>query len=1100
MSPPPSNLVRLPRAPSLSSSDCRLFVESVTDYAMFLLDSEGRIATWNRGAESIKGYTAEEILGQHFSRFYPPEDVTAGKPQRELETAKLFGRVEDEGWRVRKDGSLFWANVVITAIRDESGELRGFGKVTRDLTAKRLDEEALRQSEQRFHHLVDAVIDYAIFMLDATGHIATWNSGAERLKGYREKDILGRHFSVFYTEEDRRAGKPEHILDTVRREGRVEDESWRVKKDGSRFWANVVITALRDSSGKVIGFAKVTRDLTQRRHVEEELRKSEERFRLLIENIGDYAIYMLDPEGRVSTWNVGAERMKGYLATEIIGRNFALFFPQEDVDAGKPARELEAARTRGRFEDEGWRVRKDGTRFWANAIVTALYDARGALLGFAKITRDLTVRREAEEKQRALVREQAARAAAEEAEHRIRGSEERYRALSERLQVMFEGVADAIIAQDVAGGAVFANAMAAELFGFASVLELLNAAGGVLSRIELLDEQDRSVEPSPAPFGGTSPGQTSGRVVHLRDRASRRDRWVSARTNKVSGGGGEPELTITILHDITAERRQQRQTRYLAEATAALGTSLDEAEMLEALADALVPGLADWCGVALGSEEDLRPLAVAGAPSEQLRAAMDFQTYLATTRAELHGPWHVIRAGEGGIFAVDSPSAPSSSLLAPIKLRGATVGVIVFFSQGARGRYDWSHVALAEEIGRRTGAALENSRLYADAQNAARRAEEASKAKDEFLATVSHELRTPLSAILGWARLLKDRVTAPSLTKPIDVIYRNAQAQVKIIDDILDVSRVITGKFRIDAKPIDLVPVVRDALEVVRPSASAKRVELEFNAESSCCLLVADPERLQQAIWNLLSNAVKFTDTGGKVVVKVRQEGSRVVLSVSDNGVGIDPGFLPFVFDRFRQADSTTTRRVGGLGLGLALVRNIVELHRGTVEAFSEGVGRGATFTLTLPVRAVAPSDAPPAPAAPSPARPLLAGLRVLVVDDDPDALELIMEVLTEGGASVETFRSARKGFEALRTLRPHVIVSDIGMPDEDGYSFMARVRALPEKDGGNVPAVALSAFVREEDSAKAMAAGYNVHLGKPVDPRALVSVVSQLAAGNRSG
>ncbi len=260
------------------------------------------------------------------------------------------------------------------------------------------------QNEQRFRLLVESVKDYAIFILDPDGRIATWNVGAERIKGYQASEIIGKHFSVFYPPEDVAAGKTERELEVAAREGRFEDEGWRVRKDGTRFWANVVITALRDPQGTLVGFAKVTRDLTERRAAEEEAR----RFRLLVDSVKDYAIFMLDPTGRVATWNAGAERIKGYKANEIVGKHFSVFYPPEDVIAGKSELELEVAGREGRFEDEGWRVRKDGTRFWANVVITALRNPQGNLVGFAKVTRDLTVRREAEETARALAAEKAA--------------------------------------------------------------------------------------------------------------------------------------------------------------------------------------------------------------------------------------------------------------------------------------------------------------------------------------------------------------------------------------------------------------------------------------------------------------------------------------------------------------------------------------------------------------------------------------------------------------------------------------------------------------------------------------------------------------------
>jgi len=374
----------------------QLLVESVQDYAIFALDISGHILNWNAGAQRIKGYTRDEVVGRHFSIFYLPEDLAAHRPEWELETAARDGRVEVEGWRLRKDGTRFWSNVVITALRDDMGLLVGFAKVTRDLTDRRRAEEILRDSEERFRLLVQSVRDYGIFMLDPEGRIASWNEGAQRLKGYTAGEIIGRHFSTFYPPEDVAAGKPAWELEVAVAEGRVEDEGWRVRKDGSRFWANVVITALRNDKGVLVGFTKVTRDLTERYHTEQALRESEERFRLLVQSVRDYGIFMLDPQGRIASWNEGAQRLKGYTAAEIMGRHFSTFYPPEDVAAGKPAWELEVAVAEGRVEDEGWRVRKDGTRFWANVVITALRNDKGVLVGFTKVTRDLTERREAE--------------------------------------------------------------------------------------------------------------------------------------------------------------------------------------------------------------------------------------------------------------------------------------------------------------------------------------------------------------------------------------------------------------------------------------------------------------------------------------------------------------------------------------------------------------------------------------------------------------------------------------------------------------------------------------------------------------------------------
>ncbi|QMU31595.1 PAS domain S-box protein [Adhaeribacter radiodurans] len=388
-----------------------MLVDSITDYAIFLLDSGGHVVTWNPGAQQIKQYQPEEIIGKHFSTFYTSEAKASGYPAMELREAQRLGKFEDEGWRVRKDGSVFWANVIITPIYDEQKTLTGYSKITRNLSERKKAEDdlfkaysELKESEERFRLLIEGVTDYAIFMLDPAGNVATWNEGARRMKGYEAAEIIGKFFSKFYSQEAVQQGYPEYELSRAKAEGRFEDEGWRYRKDGSAFWANTILTAIYNSRQELIGFSKITRDLTEKKKLEqqlfrmnEELKESEEKSRLLINSVKDYAILMLNPEGIIISWNAGAERLKGYKAQEVIGRHFSIFYPQELIKAGFPKFELNKALEHGHFEDEGWRIRKDGTAFWANVLVTPIYNATNRLLGFAKITRDLTERRRNED-------------------------------------------------------------------------------------------------------------------------------------------------------------------------------------------------------------------------------------------------------------------------------------------------------------------------------------------------------------------------------------------------------------------------------------------------------------------------------------------------------------------------------------------------------------------------------------------------------------------------------------------------------------------------------------------------------------------------------
>jgi signal transduction histidine kinase/ActR/RegA family two-component response regulator len=405
--------------------------------------------------------------------------------------------------------------------------------------------------------------------------------------------------------------------------------------------------------------------------------------------------------------------------------------------------------------------------------------------------------------------------------------------------------------------------------------------------------------------------------------------------------------------------------------------------------------------------------------------------------------------------------------------------------------------AAAEE--RRKGEA-QRELLLRNEQEARTTAEAANRAKDEFLAVLSHELRTPLNAVYGWARMLRSgHMAKDRADRALEAIERNANAQVQLIDDLLDVSRVVTGKMRLDVRAVDLSVVVEGALDAVRPAADAKGVRIHSVLDPNAGPITGDPDRLQQVVWNLLLNAVKFTPRGGQVQVHLRRVGSRIEIVVSDTGQGITADVLPFIFDRFRQGDSSTTRAHSGLGLGLALVKHLVDLHGGTVTAHSEGTDRGATFVVTFPLPIVGPPPATPARRQPAGVATTLAGvrldgLRVLLVDDDPDALELAFAILTDAGASVKMCASAGEALDALSQWRPDVLVSDIEMPGEDGYSLIRKIRAMDGADGGHIPAIALTAYGRIEDRVRCLTAGFTMHIPKPVDPGELTTVIASVA------
>ena len=649
----------------------------------------------------------------------------------------------------------------------------------------------------------------------------------------------------------------------------------------------------------------------------ETARRKDEFIATFLDAVTDYAIFMLDITGHVATWNAGAKATKGYETQEIIGKHFSIFYTDEDRKAGKPEAILKAVQRDGRVEDESWRLRKDGSRFWANVVITAIRDQQSAITGFAKVTRDLTQRRAAEENARTLVREQLARAASENERRRL---------------------------------------------------------------LTLLEQ-------------------------------------VPASVNFLRG----PDLIFEFAHPKAVEAVGGREL---------LGKPLLEA----------IPEYRDQpiCG-------RLRHVLETGEPFRQHEALV----WLERDGHRVESYW--------------------DSVYLPVRdSTGAIEGVMTFDLEVTQG------VLARREL------------------------ERVSRAKDEFLATMSHELRTPLNAMLGWSTILKQKPRDEAkLERGLEVIERNVRAQERLVSDLMDVSRIITGKLQLRLQLVEISAVVHAAADVVRHAAEAKGVHLVIDLDPDVGANVGDPDRLQQIVWNLLSNAIRFTPRGGRVLVTGERSAAGICLRVDDTGAGISSEHLPYVFDRFHQVDSSMTRAHGGLGLGLAIVRYLTEAHGGSVEAKSEGPDRGATFVVNLPIRALV--DAPPAQEATpegaeaadaspvdEPARECLRNVRVLVVDDDPDSLEVLGVVLGRAGAKVTAVHSAREALAAGGSF--DVILSDIGMPEMDGYTFMRRVRS--RDTGANVPAIALTAYARAEDAERALRAGYQDHFAKPVDAGKLLQAV----------
>jgi PAS domain S-box-containing protein len=626
-----------------------------------------------------------------------------------------------------------------------------------------------------------------------------------------------------------------------------------------------------------------------------------------IEDIKDYAIFMTDAEGRVISWNLGAERILGYSEAEIQGRTASRFFTPEDLERGEDKKELATAANEGRAEDERWHVRRDGTRFWASGVVTPVRDEAGALLGFTKVMRDMTERKRLEEER------------------------DRFFTLS---------------------------------------MDMLCIVG--------LDGYLRRVNPA---------------------------------FEKTLGFTAEEMLAVPIFDFLHPEDRPILKAEYMKLSTGEPTTYLENRSRCK-------DGSYKWVG------------------------------------------WTYFPVPEEGLaYGVGREVTKRRQMEETLKLR-------------------------AEEL------------------------EQANHTKDEFLATLSHELRTPLTAILGWTRLLRARqFDEAGQERAVEIIERNAEAQAKLIEDLLDVSRIITGKLRLEVRPLALTPIVETAVNALRPAAEAKRLQLEPDLDIKTGPMTGDPNRLRQIITNLLSNAIKFTPDGGRIEVRLERADSYARLTVRDTGTGIRAEDLPYIFERFRQADSTSTRAHSGLGLGLAIVRHLVELHGGTVQAESRGEGQGAAFTVDLPLMTTQlKSDGSEwAQDAPEQARlkmdegesfgdpRALEGLQVLLVEDEQDTRELVRTILEGCGARVTAVASAGEALAALEQVKPDVLVSDIGMPGENGYELIKKIRALEPERGGKVAAVALTAYAGTNDRRRALLAGFQTHLAKPVEPDELLAVVATL-------
>jgi len=678
---------------------------------------------------------------------------------------------------------------------------------------------------------------------------------------------------------------------------------------------------------------------------------------LLVEQVVDYAIYVLDADGCIASWNAGAQRIKGYRPDEIIGKPYEIFFTEEDRRAGKPDEILSWARTHGRYREEGWRVRKDGSRFWASIVVTALHDESGEVRGFAKITRDLTDQRRAEDEARRVAEERAARRQAELYERDVRRSRD-------QLDLILRSIAEGVTAQNATGTLVFANDAAARMCGFDTAAAMLTAPPGeILGNFEVFREDGTPFPLDELPGRLALRGQAGSALIRFRTKRTAEERWSVVSAAPVVDAAGNVELSVTVFRDVTDRRRGERMWQFLADASAALGSSLDFEVTLKQVAALAVPPIADWCGVEiLGAHGALEQLAVAHVDPAKTELAREWRRRWPPEPGS--SLYRVVSSGVPELIpeitdkmieaATSDPERRRmarelglrSAMVVPLVVGQKPFGALSFIMAESGRRYDSEDLILATEIGRRASLAVENARAYTDTRIAV-------QTRDNFLAIASHELRTPLSALTVLMTSLvraieKDRL-AQMGTEGLKVRLLKADRQTRqlarLVDRLLDVSRLSSRELRLEREPVDLAEIAREAIARYEDAAAEAGSTIDLSVRGTCAG-VWDRSRLDQVVTNLLGNAVKY-GAGSPIAMSLNTSGAaRVRLSVHDGGPGIPVEDHERIFGQFERA---AAEHHPGMGLGLWLVRRIVTAHGGTVTVDSSP-GHGATFTVLLPV------------------------------------------------------------------------------------------------------------------------------------------------------
>ncbi|HEY9430879.1 MAG TPA: PAS domain S-box protein, partial [Blastocatellia bacterium] len=881
------------------------------------------------------------------------------------------------------------------------------------------------ESEEFYRNLIAQVKDYAIFTTDPRGVITTWNEGCKNVLGYDRDEFIGQHIKMVFTPEAVASGSADKEMEVAAKEGSASNDRWMTRKDGERFWASGITTGVRDEAGDLIGFTKVLRDLTERKQYEERLKESQLYSRLLTETLPQM-VWSCRSDGECDYLSPQWVRYTGIPESEQLGFGW---LNQLHPDDQERALKAWTNTVKGNdIYDLEFRIRgADGNYRWFKSRALPLRTEEGAILKWFGTSTDMEDQKRVE----ALLRENEVRLRTE-------------RDFSNEIIDTLPGVFYLFNRQ---GKFRLWNKNLKDITGHS------DDEIALMAPLEFIVEEDR-----PAVERKIEEVFVSGEAN------------IEARLLTINGLG--------VPYFFTGRRIVIDGQPHL------IGSGVDISER--------------WRG-----EETAAYLAAIVESSEDAIISTDLQGNIKS--------WNKGAERIHGYTTAEAIGKPVTMLLPPDRwneepriLELIRMGDRIDHYETIRRRKDGTDIDISltvspilnhlgdvigasktsRDITWRKRAEEEREQLLASERDSRSEAEEANRLKDEFLATISHELRSPLNAILGWARLLREPdMRWDQMERALETIERNAQAQARLIEDLLDVSRIVSGKLSIQMRPVTLNSTVQGAVADLRLAAETKGIDLRLTEDEEI-KLIGDADRLQQVVWNLLSNAIKFTPEGGRVEVGLKRVGERAELWVRDTGRGISPEFLPHVFDRFRQATRADARSRAGLGLGLAIVRHIVEAHGGNVTAESAGVGLGATFVCILPLvgveQEVVPAIERQLAQLKVKATSSLRGIKVLVVDDDEDAREMLEAALNSYGAEVITAAGALKALDTLASEKIDVLVSDINMPEVDGYELIRRVRAMKPEQGGRIPAVALTAYARAEDRMRALKSGYQTHMPKP--------------------